>query len=801
MKILRKITIVIAFLIPIIAISGYFFLHHLSHKAVPDYNQDINLKNLSEEVIVYRDSLAIPHIIAQNDEDLYRAVGYVMAQDRLWQMDLLRRVTTGRLSEIFGENLIETDLLLRSLRILEKSRLILSKTGPEIVKALEAFSDGVNQYIEQNEKSLPLEFSVLGYKPEKWEPAYSLNIIGYMAWDLAGSTYSSEVIIYKLLEKFGQEKTQDLLPRFAGRADMVYPDFKLDSQKLSFTEKLAAHQEILKGLGAQIFCGSNNWAVSGAKSVTGMPLFANDMHLGLNAPGIWYQMHHIVEGKMNVTGVVVPGQPLIVSGHNDSIAWGMTNLAVDDIDLYIEKINPEDSNQYIFNGEWKNFDIRKEIIKIKGGGEVEKELRFTHRGPVISGFKNLSDVITMRWIGNDYSDEMKGVYLLNRANNWEDFKNAISTFKSISQNFVYADVNGNIGLYTGGGVPIRKGNGYTIMSGETDEYDWKGVVPFEQLPHSYNPESGFVSSANNKTVDDDYPYYIGIYFAQEYRIKRIRELLNQKEKLSIEDFTEIQNDQNSVLVKKLHKDIVEILNKAELNDMEEKALEIFTNWDGEMSAEAAGPAVFESFYLILPKNILMDEMGEDLYYEYYGNSTLLKNFIENLWSNKEMKWCDDITTKDVEEGFDEMVIKSFKDAIAKLAEKMGDTPERWSWGSIHKFTLEHPLGGVKILEKIFNLNRGPYELGGSFHTIRPFSYPFRDPFKVDHGASQRHIYSTANWDLSLSVIPTGTSGVPASDHYCDQTALYINGQYHNDMFSKDLVIRNAKYTMRFIPAE
>lgn len=801
MKILRKITIVIAFLIPIIAISGYFFLHHLSHKAVPDYNQDINLKNLSEEVIVYRDSLAIPHIIAQNDEDLYRAVGYVMAQDRLWQMDLLRRVTTGRLSEIFGENLIETDLLLRSLRILEKSRLILSKTGPEIVKALEAFSDGVNQYIEQNEKSLPLEFSVLGYKPEKWEPAYSLNIIGYMAWDLAGSTYSSEVIIYKLLEKFGQEKTQDLLPRFAGRADMVYPDFKLDSQKLSFTEKLAAHQEILKGLGAQIFCGSNNWAVSGAKSVTGMPLFANDMHLGLNAPGIWYQMHHIVEGKMNVTGVVVPGQPLIVSGHNDSIAWGMTNLAVDDIDLYIEKINPEDSNQYMFNGEWKNFDIRKEIIKIKGGGEVEKELRFTHRGPVISGFKNLSDVITMRWIGNDYSDEMKGVYLLNRANNWEDFKNAISTFKSISQNFVYADVNGNIGLYTGGGVPIRKGNGYTIMSGETDEYDWKGVVPFEQLPHSYNPESGFVSSANNKTVDDDYPYYIGIYFAQEYRIKRIRELLNQKEKLSIEDFIEIQNDQNSVLVKKFHKDIVEILNKAELNDMEEKALEIFTNWDGEMSAEAAGPAVFESFYLILPKNILIDEMGEDLYYEYYGNSTLLKNFIENLWSNKEMKWCDDITTKDVEEGFDEMVIKSFKDAIAKLAEKMGDTPERWSWGSIHKFTLEHPLGSVKILEKIFNLNRGPYELGGSFHTIRPFSYPFRDPFKVDHGASQRHIYSTANWDLSLSIIPTGTSGVPASDHYCDQTALYINGQYHNDMFSKDLVIRNAKYTMRFIPAE
>ena len=235
--------------------------------------------------------------------------------------------------------------------------------------------------------------------------------------------------------------------------------------------------------------------------------------------------------------------------------------------------------------------------------------------------------------------------------------------------------------------------------------------------------------------------------------------------------------------------------------MEEKALEVFTNWDGEMSAEAAGPVVFESFYLTLPKNILMDEMGEDLYSEYYSNSSLTKNFIENLWSNKEMKWCDDITTSDKEEGFNEMVIKSFKDAIAKLAEKIGDTPERWTWGSIHKFTLEHPLGSVKLLAKIFNLNRGPYEVGGSFHTVRTFSYPFKDPFKVDHGASQRHIYLTDNWDRSLSIIPTGTSGVPASDHYCDQTDLYVNGKYHNDMFSENLVIRNAKYTMKFIPDE
>ena len=801
MKILKKAAFFVVFLIVIIAISGYFFLHHIAHKGVPDYNQDINLKNLSEEVVVYRDSLAIPHIIAQNDEDLYRAVGYVMAQDRLWQMDLLRRVTMGRLSEIFGEDYVETDLLLRSLRIFEKSQLILSKTGPEILKANEAFSDGVNQYIEQNEKNLPLEFSILGYKPDKWEPAYSMNIIGYMAWDLAGSAYSSEVILYKLLEKFGKEKIKDLIPVVADRPDLVYPDFKLDDKELEFSKEMTAHQEALRDIGAQIFCGSNNWAVSGEKTVSGKPLFANDMHLGLNAPGIWYQMHHIIEGKTNVTGVVVPGQPLVVAGHNDSIAWGMTNLYIDDIDLYLEKINPEDSGQYMFNGEWKNLEIRKEIIKTKGGEEAERELRFTHRGPIISGFKNLSDAISMRWIGNDYSDEMRGVYLLNRANNWEDFKNAISSFKSVSQNFAYADTKGNIGLYAGGGVPVRKGNGYSIMNGETDEYDWKGVVPFEQLPHSYNPESGFVSSANNKTVGDDYPYYIGTYFALEYRIKRIRELLTQKEKFSREDFIKIQNDESSVLVRKLRSDIIDILSKAELNELEKKVLEIFTDWNGEMSAEAAGPVVFENFYLTLARNVLLDDMGDDLFYEYYGNSSLTKNFIENLWIDKEMKWCDDISTADKEEGFDEMVVKSYKDVIVTLAEKMGDSPERWSWGSIHKFTLAHPLGSVKLLSKVFNLNRGPYEVGGSFHTIRPFSYPFRDPFNVDHGASQRHIYLTNNWDKSLSVIPTGTSGVPASDYYCNQTDLYVNGKYHSDMFSKNMVIKHTKYTMKFIPGE
>jgi len=798
MKIVKKIIIGIALLLAIVVIAGFFYIRHIARKGLPDYSENIKLAGITDEVTVYRDSYAIPHIFAKNEEDLYLAVGYVMAQDRLWQMDLLRRVTTGRLAEIFGEDLVETDLLMRSLRIPEKSRMVLDRTDESIIKAAEAFADGVNQFIESHQKKLPLEFSLLGYVPEKWAIEHSANLIGYMAWDLAFA-WESEALLYKIAQKLGTKsgKFKELIPELSQQKTVVYPKFKSDASKLNLGSNLLSHAQKLEELGLIIFSGSNNWAVSGAKSITGKPLLANDMHLGLFAPGIWYQMHQVVEGKLNVSGVAVPGQPFIVGGHNDRIAWGMTNVMVDDIDFYREKINPENPDEYKFNGHWRVLEVRKEKIKIKKGKGVEKELRFTHRGPIVSDFQAVKNqALSMRWIGNEFSNELRTVYLLNRAGNWDEFKDAVKTFNAVSQNIVYADVDGNIGLYCSAGVPIRKGNGWAIVPGETDEYDWKGLVPFEELPHSFNPSCGYVASANNKTANDDYPYYISSWFDLPYRMDRIREMLEEKEKLSIEDFCRMQADFESKLVEEMKGDFIAEIKKIENPTLlEQKSIELLESWDGGLVKNSPAPSLFEKFYKILFRNLVEDEMGKELYKEYAGNQILIDNFLENILRNKNSEWCDDVRTKDIQETFGDRVQKSFKETVASLQEELGNAPEKWEWGKIHTLVLKHPMGTVKILDLAFNINRGPFPVGGSFHTVCPYTRSSGVGFESDFGASLRHVFSLANWDESQSVIPTGESGIPASQYYCDQTKLYVHNQYHSDYVSRELIDKEAKYKM------
>ncbi len=793
MKLAKKIFKIVIFILVLVIVGAYLFLHNLANRAVPDYNQEVVLNGLTDEVKVYRDSFAIPHVYAKNEEDLYHTVGYLMAQDRLWQMDLLRRVTQGRLSEIFGEDFVKTDLFLRALRMPEKSAMIKADADPEILQSFVSFAKGVNDYLEENKKKLPPEFAILGYEPELWKPEHSLNIIGYMAWDLAKGTYTSEITIYKLIKKFGIENIGDLIPGIAERKDLVYPDFVIDSLVLDGQADLVHASEQLDKLGLKVFLGSNNWAVSGKKSITGKPLMANDMHLDLSTPGIWYQIHEVTESGLNVTGVAVPGQPLIIAGHNEDIAWGMTNLYTDDIDLYLEKINPDNPDEYWFNGEWVPLEVRAEVIKVKGGEEVIMENRFTHRGPVISGFKDMEQAISMKWIGNVKSNELRSMYLLNHAENWMDFKNALKTFISLGQNMVYADKEGNIGLYAAGAVPLRKGVGYLIRSGQTDEYDWKGLVPFDELPHVYNPESGMVSSANNKTVGNDYPYYIGLLYSQEYRISRIREMLNEKEKLSVEDFARMQADQKSWLVKEFLPDILNVLKGKDLNESEKTGLTVLSGWNGIMEQDNPAPLIFERMYKAMVKNFISDELGEELYGEYGNNSSLSRGFMENIWTNKELKFCDDINTPDQKEDFSDIVAKSYKEVIADLTTELGSDPGKWQWGDVHQLTLEHPLGKVNILDRLFGFNRGPFKVGGSFHTVNPFT----PENNAVHAASQRHVFSTADWDESITVIPTGESGIPASKFYCDQTELYLKNRYHSDPFSRNEVEKYSRFIAVF----
>lgn len=795
MKIVKVILYSCLALVILILISGLLIIQSFKHGAIPRYNGEIRLSGLSGEVTVYRDERGMPHIYANDEHDLYFAVGYVMSQERLWQMDLIRRVTAGRLSELMGEMTVQYDLFNRSLDMTAKSKALLAVTDPAIKSCLQAYADGVNKFIADAGKKLPPEFRVLRYKPDPWKLEDIVNIIGYMGWDLSSPNLSFDLFTYELVKKLGVSKANQLIPDWKAVTSLVYPDFKLDEKTVKKIRDLFNSIETLQPVGISSFSGSNNWAVTGRKSETGKPLLSNDMHLSFGSPGIWIQMHQVIPGKLNVTGVVVPGQPFIVAGHNERIAWGETNLMVDDVDLFKEKINPADSSQYFFNGEWKNMKIRNEVIKIKGNKEQTLRLRFTHRGPVISDFANVKDAtLSMRWSGYDMSNEIRSVYLLNRASTWDEFRSALSTFRSVSQNFVYADVDGNIGLSTGGGIPIRKGNGTIIRDGETDEFDWKGYVPFEQLPFSFNPDTGYVSSANNKTVSDDYPYFISANFVLPYRITRIREMLDEKMVFGIEDFKRMLNDQHSDYAKLLTPYILKIADKINEFTPEEKyAFNELRKWNYDMNRNMTAPTVFEFFRFSFPANLLRDELG-DLYNRI--NETVRDYYIYRLLKNGPDEWVDDINTPQ-KETLDDIILRGFKDCTKEIITRCGSDTSGWKWGDIHKITLEHPLGGVKILDRLFGFNSKTYGIGGSDHTVSPYTYT--SGFKVNHGASERHIFNTADWDESFTVIPTGNSGIPGSEFYLSQTESYLQGKFYKDAFTEPAVKAAAKYKLRLLP--
>ena len=790
-------------------ISGFASPSHSNCRSCPQYEGVIVSSGLSEKVTIYRDERGMPHIYAANEHDLYFAVGFVSAQERLWQMDLIRRSSTGRLCEIFGERpntsseingktFLQADRFARCLQIGEKSKIVLEKEDPGIINCLQAYTDGVNYFIRSNKKRLPLEFRILSYSPDLWTLTDVADIVGFMGWNLTSRNLTSEIFYYNLVQKLGVEKASMLLPDWKIPSEYVFPDFKIGENLINQVQSLISSADLINDLGVTAFSGSNNWAVSGKRSETGKPILSNDMHLTFTNPGIWLQMHQVIPGKLNVTGVLIPGEPFIIAGHNERIAWGMTNLMVDDVDLYVEKLNPENPYQYMFNGEWKDMTVRKEIIRIKKSKPDTITLKFTHRGAVISDLKDVKNVtLSMRWAGYDYSDEIRSVYLLNRAKGWDDFREGLKLFRSVSQNFVYADIDGNIGLNIGGGIAIRKSAGIMIRNGETDEFDWKGYVPFDQLPFSFNPDNGYVSSANNKSVGDDYPYYISNDFVVPYRINRIRQMLDEKESFGIEDFKRMITDQHSDLAALMIPYILRIHDSpGNLTPSEAAALDTLKAWDYDMNAELTAPSILEFFRNSLRKNLLADELGDFYDQLFYMTS---EYYIYRILKTGADDMVDNINTPE-KETIDDIVMKSFKDGIHSLTKQYGNNPKKWKWGNIHSVTMKHPMGSVRILNCLYKLNSHKYRIGGSDHTVSPY-FSFVPGFEAAHGASERHIFNTADWDDSYTVIPCGESGVPASEFYLSQVEVYLGRGFYKDSFTDNAVRSSAKYTLILEPGK
>ncbi len=800
------------------SLSGYSGLHAEERNGSSSpYSGTENLKGLSDSVVVYWDERGMPHIYAHNEHDLYMATGYVTARERLWQMDLVRRSAAGRLSEIFGKSFIQADIFSRCLRIRQKAELIVSKQEPQILECLQAYADGVNAWIGSCERHLPVEFKLLSYKPEPWTLTDIASIIGLMGWNLDCRNLTAELFVYQLINRVGIEKASTLVPDWQATDAVVYPDFELSDTVIAGIEAMISSVSGLTALGVSALSSSNNWAVSGNRSETGLPLLSNDMHLSLSSPGIWIQMHQVIPGELNVTGVVIPGEPFVIAGHNTDIAWGMTNFRVDAVDLFAEKIHPENPDLYLFNGEWKEISKVREIISVRGGKSDTVTLRFTHRGPIISSCINVGSLspkmqwlgydyleglrdhrksaISMRWTGYDDSDEVCAVYLMNRAENWNDFRKGVSMFRSISQNSIYADKNGNIGMCSGGGIPVRDGSAIIIRSGETDAYDWKGYVPFEKMPSLYNPATGDVSSANNKSTGDDYPWFISNSFELPYRINRIREMLDEKEKLGMDDFRRMVTDQHSDLARLMTPVILSIREQSDLlSPSAISLLDTLAAWDYEMNPSLIAPTLLEFFRISFRRNLLADELG-DLYERIWDISS--EYYVYRILKEGPDEWVDDITTEG-KETLEDIVLRSFTDAIASLEKKYGNNPDHWQWGRIHTVTFTHPLGSVKILGSILSLNSRKYPVGGSDHTVCPY-FTYKPDFDAVNGASVRHIYNTADWDESLSVIPGGNSGVPTSEFYLSQADAFVQGRFYKDHFTDQAVLSSAKYTLILKP--
>jgi len=790
MRVLKWILGILIGFIVITFVGVYAYLR----STLPDYTGELTVPGIIKPVEIIRDSYGMPHIYAQTDEDGYFALGYCMAQDRLFHMDVVRRVVRGRLSEILGGDLVPTDKLFRTISAGKSIEAIVSNYPPEIIAALKAYTAGVNHFIENHKGPLPVEFALLGIEPETWQYSDGIATHYYMAWDL-NSAFDTEMLYAAVIEKVGEKMAKDIFPDYAQGYPTIVPQ---GITSLDFLRRLNLAREVLGTAGGG---ASNNWVVSEKKSATGMPIFANDPHLGHGAPGIWYEAH-LVTPSMNVSGSVLPGIPYVIIGANEHVAWGLTNVMSDDADFYIEKINPDNPDQYEFKGRWEDMTIKEEIIKVKGGENVKFRVRLTRHGPIIDDVNKHAEpkgtALSMRWTAYEQLQSIKALDLLSTARNIDDIEKAVEFWKCPAQNWVYADDKGNIGFWAAVGIPIRDGfSGALPVPGWDGKHEWKGYVPTAEQPHLRNPSQGWIATANNKHVDDDYPYIISQFYAMPDRFVRIKEMITAKEKLDVKDFERMHADFYMILAKEWVPVMLKSLSDEQLSGMAEKALTTLHDWDYVADAEGIAPTVFHAIINAMVKNTFQKKLGDELYEQYIQNKYVVFNAMRNLMSLGQSVWFDDPDTSEVESSAD-VIVKSFEEAVAYLDEKMGAKVENWKWGKIHTLTIYHPIGkSVSLLGYFMNI--GPFPMGGSIATVNPQPYRLSNPWEGYHGASLRYIVDFADRKNSRRVIPAGISGNFMSPHYDDQAKMWREGQYRPFVLDRESIEADDKYTLKMLP--
>ena len=758
-----------------------------SRTLYPTYEGELSLENLSENVTVHFDENGVPHINAETQKDAYTALGYVHAQDRLWQMELIRRIAPGRLSEIFGDKLVETDVFFAGLGLVEDANESITKIdiNSEAYKLTIAYLDGVNQFVEEG--ATPIEYNLIGLKKTKFTVNDVYNVFGYMSFSFA-IAQKTDPLLQEIKEKLGDNYLAELeIPVYSNTA--LLKSEKNPIVKASFAKAMTAMYEQLP---ISPFIGSNSWVIAADKTKNGKVIFANDPHIGFSQPSVWYQSH-IKTPDYEMYGYSLALTPFPLLGHNRDYAYGLTMFENDDVDFYIEKNNPENLNEYETPTGFSTYKTVQKTIKIKGAPDTTFTVKISRHGPIMNNLlKQIDDQrpIAMQWIYKKTDNQILDVgYQISHAKSLHDFKEGAKLLHAPGLNMMYGDAKDNIAWIASGKLYKYRDsiNTKLYLDGASGKDEILSYVDFEDNPQSINPASNYVYSSNNQPDTIAGVLYPG-YYLPEDRGQRIEQLLEVKNDWTQEDVQQMIFDVTSPVVPQVIANLVASIKTENFTKNEQEALQNLKDWNGEYKKEDTAPTIYNRFLYEFLEGTFKDELGES--FPMFMQTPLMKKMIAVQAKKAVSVWFDDVTTEPKETKSD-IVQRSFINAISFLENQLGDTVSLWSWSKVISVEHGHALAaGGETLRKIFNV--GPFSMDGGNEVINNQLFTLNETgiYKVKAGPSTRRIIDFSNIENSVSILPTGQSGNVFSKHYKDQAQKYLKGEFVKTILNKDEIERS-----------
>ncbi|WP_046758484.1 penicillin acylase family protein [Kordia jejudonensis] len=790
---MKKVAKIIGILLVVIIIIGFFFYRSL----LPTYDGTLDIDNLQEEVTIHYDTYGIPHIYANNETDAFTALGYAHAQDRLWQMELIRRIAPGRLSELFGENLIETDRFFVALGIDEASQNTVENLdkNTKSYQLAQAYLNGINEFVANG--ATPIEFYLTGIDKTEFTLKDIHNVFGYMAFSFA-MAHKTDPLLTEIQQKLGNEYLADLGLHVDPKTTLLhnYPEKEKDTTQLKST-LVSSVYKALDPLPVPQFIGSNSWVVAPKKTATGKVLFANDPHIGFSQPSVWYEAH-IHTPNYEMYGYYLAGTPFPMLGHNRNYAYGMTMFENDDIDFYWEENNPNDANSYKTANGWKTYTTRTKTINIKDGEAITETFKASQHGPILNGIAdgiNFQQPVSMSWIYLQQKNQLlEACYLMSHANSQAEFEKSLSKIHAPGLNLMYGDAKDNIGWYAVGKLFERPAhvNSKLILNGSSGKDEPIRFMEANENPSAANPPWNYVYSANNQPDSIAGNLYPG-YYLPENRAQRIKELLEEKNNWSKQDIMNMTLDTKSNINVAAMQEVLNTIGKNEFSTLETEAINTLRTWNGENRLTDIAPTIFHRFMNQYLKNTLSDELSKEAY------AQLIKTHIAKRFETpllyQESIWYDDVNTTSVEETRKDILLKSFKEAVSLLENQLGSNTNEWTWNKVHTMEHPHPMGKVETLRPYFNV--GPFEASGTREVINNlgFHYEGSGEYNIYFGPSTRRIIDFSDVENSMSILPTGQSGNLFSPHYQDQAKMYAEGRFRKMMLNTEEIKQNAKNTL------